>query len=407
MLGVALVVAWFIYRRSVAYEMPGGEVHGAISRQQAAPGAPPALTYGTSSLAWIGGIAVLRIVGDAHAIGAAHGRLLAPWLPPVVRAAAPSIEETVADDGCVRRARPTRCGSTWRWRFIDDGLIDQDRRMVAGMTRGAAASGVELSYEELRPRPGGARRRRALAAQRRGRATTASRTASPSIGAAGAGAGARVDRPHVRAARARRWRRLGDPGRRRSRSPRAGSRGRASAGPAARRGHRRQRAGHRGDGRSGAHQRRPRRRARRGRSRCSRARVLEQAKTLDEAIKLDRDHADARRRGDRGRRRHERQVGGRRAHAEQGDRRAQSEVAGARRRADDERARRAIRRTIARAACCRRGPRRARARSSCARRSPTSRAMAAVLRDQRGARRRAAPARPPRRDRRRPRGARR
>ena len=28
MLGVALIVAWFIYRRSVAYDMPGGEVHG-------------------------------------------------------------------------------------------------------------------------------------------------------------------------------------------------------------------------------------------------------------------------------------------------------------------------------------------------------------------------------------------
>lgn len=148
MLGVAVVVTWFIYRRSVAYEMPGGEVRGAISQQQAGPGAPPALVFGTSSLAWTGGIPVLRIVGDAHVIGAAHGRLLAPWLPAAARAAAPSIEETVGKGGWFG-------GSThgmrldWRWRFVDDGLIDQDRRMVAGMTRGAGESGVDLSYEEL------------------------------------------------------------------------------------------------------------------------------------------------------------------------------------------------------------------------------------------------------------------
>lgn len=148
MLGVAVVVTWFIYRRSVAYEMPGGEVHGEITQVQAGPGAPPALVFGTSSLAWTGGIPVLRVVGDAHAIGAAHGRLLAPWLPAVVRASAPSIAGTVGTGGWFG-------GSThgmrlaWRWRFIDDGLLDPDRRMVAGMTRGADASGVPLSFEEL------------------------------------------------------------------------------------------------------------------------------------------------------------------------------------------------------------------------------------------------------------------
>jgi hypothetical protein len=148
MLGVAVVVAWFIYRRSVTYDMPSGEVGGAISQVQAAPAAPPALVFGSSSLAWTGGIPVLRTTGDAHAIGAAHGRLLAPWLPPVVAAAAPSIERTVGRSGIFG-------GSThamrlaWRWRFVDDGLVDQDRRMVAGMTRGAAASSTELSYDDL------------------------------------------------------------------------------------------------------------------------------------------------------------------------------------------------------------------------------------------------------------------
>jgi isopenicillin-N N-acyltransferase-like protein len=148
MVGVAIIVAWFIYRRSVAYEVPGGEVQGAISSVQTAPGAPPALMYGTSSLTWLGGVPVLRTSGDAHAIGASHGRLLAPWLAAVVRAAKPSIEGTVSDDGMLG-SRTHGMRLAWRWRFIDDGLIDQDRRMVAGMTRGAAASGVELSFDDL------------------------------------------------------------------------------------------------------------------------------------------------------------------------------------------------------------------------------------------------------------------
>lgn len=148
MLGVALVVAWFIYRRSVAYEMPGGEVRGALTQVQSAPGAPPALVYGASSLAWTGAIPVLRVVGDAHAIGAAHGRLLAPVLPGAVRAVRPSVEETVGTSGLFG-GMTHNMRLAWRWRFVDDGMIDQDRRMIAGMTRGAAASGVDLSYDDL------------------------------------------------------------------------------------------------------------------------------------------------------------------------------------------------------------------------------------------------------------------
>jgi hypothetical protein len=148
MLGVAVVVAWFIYRRSVAYDLPAGEVQGEISTAQGAPGAPPALVYGGASLAWVGGVAVLHVAGDAHAIGAAHGRLLGPWLPPIAAAAAPSIAGTVSDDGMLGElTHGVRLA--WRWRYIDDGLIEQDRRMVAGMTRGAAASGVALGYEAL------------------------------------------------------------------------------------------------------------------------------------------------------------------------------------------------------------------------------------------------------------------
>lgn len=148
MLGVAVVVAWFIYRRAVAYEVAPGDVQGEITTAQEVPGAPPVLVHGRASLAWLGGIAVLRVTGDAHAIGAAHGRLLAPWLRPIAAAAAPSITATVSADGFLGGlTHGIRLG--WSWRFVDDGLSDTDRRMVAGLTRGAAASGVALEHDEL------------------------------------------------------------------------------------------------------------------------------------------------------------------------------------------------------------------------------------------------------------------
>ncbi|MBA3820609.1 MAG: hypothetical protein H0X17_17085, partial [Deltaproteobacteria bacterium] len=148
MLGVAVIVAWFIYRRSVAYDLPGGKVAGTITSVQTAPGAPGSLMYGTASLAWSGSIPVLRVTGDAHAIGAAHGRLLAAQLRDMVTAIRPSIDGTVGTSGLLGGATHDM-RLAWRWRFTDDGLVDQDRRMVAGMTRGAEASGVELDYDDL------------------------------------------------------------------------------------------------------------------------------------------------------------------------------------------------------------------------------------------------------------------
>jgi hypothetical protein len=148
LLGVVLVVAWFIYRRSVAYEVPGGEVRGEVVGRQAAPGAPPVLTYNGATLEWHGGIAVLRSQGESHAIGAAHGRLLAPLIAPVIRAAQPSIAATVSDEGWFG-ALTHAMRLAWRWRFIDDGLSDIDRRMIAGVTRGAGASGVAVAFEDV------------------------------------------------------------------------------------------------------------------------------------------------------------------------------------------------------------------------------------------------------------------
>jgi isopenicillin-N N-acyltransferase-like protein len=148
MLGVAAVVAWFIYRRTVAYDMPSGEVQGELTWAPPTSGSPPGLAYGDASLAWLGGIAVLHVAGDAHAIGASHGRLLAPWLRPIAAAMAPSIAGTVSDDGLLGRLTHG-IRLAWRWRLIGDGLVEPDRRMVAGLTRGAAASGVALGYDQL------------------------------------------------------------------------------------------------------------------------------------------------------------------------------------------------------------------------------------------------------------------
>jgi isopenicillin-N N-acyltransferase-like protein len=148
MVGVALVVAWFIYRRSVAYDFPGGVTLGEITESQVAPGARPLLAYNGSTLEWMGGLAVLRASGDAHAIGAAHGRLLAPLLPPMVAAVKPSIEATITDDGWLGHTTHNM-RLAWRWRFVDDGLGESDLRMVAGMTRGAEASGVAVSFDDL------------------------------------------------------------------------------------------------------------------------------------------------------------------------------------------------------------------------------------------------------------------
>jgi isopenicillin-N N-acyltransferase like protein len=148
LLGTVVVVAWFIYRRAVVYEVPAGTVQGEIATSQAVPGGPPTLAYQRATFQWLGGLGVLRVRGDEHAVGAAHGRLLGPQLAKVIAAALPSIEATVPDGGWLGGLTRTM-RLAWRWRFIDDGMSEADRRMIAGMTRGAAASGVALGFADV------------------------------------------------------------------------------------------------------------------------------------------------------------------------------------------------------------------------------------------------------------------
>lgn len=186
LLAAACVVAWFIFERSVTYEPPAGEAGGAVQwteggdRGADAGGGPPAtagalppstgpagaplppaplaadgaarggrgpaLTYRGSRLEWRGGIAVLHLAGSGHALGAAHGRLLAEQVPGAAAVAQHSLDGLVRGSGLWARLTH-QLRVDWRLRFLDDGLGDVDRATVAGMVRGAELP--EERYQQL------------------------------------------------------------------------------------------------------------------------------------------------------------------------------------------------------------------------------------------------------------------
>lgn len=139
----AFVVAWFIYQRSVAYDVPDGEPTAAPVVVEQPAGAPPRLQWADASLAYLGELAVLRARGEPFVIGAAQGRLLAARLPAMARAFQPSLDEIAGRGGWLSGMR-----LDWRLRFVDDGVPEPHRRALAGLVRGARASGVSLSYRD-------------------------------------------------------------------------------------------------------------------------------------------------------------------------------------------------------------------------------------------------------------------
>jgi len=149
LIAAAFIAAWYIYRRAVSYDVPDGTVAGApLVVHQAAPGAAPQLRFGDASLTWVGGLAVLRVHGDPHTVGGAHGRLLGRSVVEVSRPFAPTIDQSVDRGGFLGRlTRGMRIA--WRHRFIDDGIPEDHRRGLAGVVRGAAVTGAELSYSDL------------------------------------------------------------------------------------------------------------------------------------------------------------------------------------------------------------------------------------------------------------------
>jgi len=140
----AFVVAWFIYRRAVSYDVPAGVAPSDPLVIEPANGGPPHLRYGSASLAWAGSIAVLRVAGDAHAIGAAEGRLLAADVAAVGKGFAAPMDFAIGGGALTHGMRVS-----WRYRFLDDGMSEDQRRAIAGMMRGADASGVEIDYQDL------------------------------------------------------------------------------------------------------------------------------------------------------------------------------------------------------------------------------------------------------------------
>ena len=143
----AFIVAWFIYRRSVAYDVPSGEPVAAPIVLEQTAGAGVRLRWADASLAFLGNLTVLRTQGEPFAIGAAQGRLLAARLPAMADALAPSIDALAGNGGWLG-GLTAGMRKDWRLRFIDDGVTEPHRRALAGLTRGAAASGVRLAYAE-------------------------------------------------------------------------------------------------------------------------------------------------------------------------------------------------------------------------------------------------------------------
>ncbi len=143
----AFVVAWFIYRRSVAYEVPSGEPVAAPIELEETAGAGTRLRWADASLSYRNNLVVLRASGEPFAIGAAQGRLLAERLPAMAAAWAPTID-ALAGTGGWFGGWTKGMRKDWRLRFIDDGVTEPHRRALAGLVRGAALSGVSLSYTE-------------------------------------------------------------------------------------------------------------------------------------------------------------------------------------------------------------------------------------------------------------------
>ncbi|HLU65689.1 MAG TPA: C45 family peptidase [Kofleriaceae bacterium] len=139
---LAALAGYFIFRRMVAYDEPSGSSpSGPVVASVGEGGA--SLTWGGCALRHEGGIAVVRLVGGAHTLGACHGRLLGG---AVGRATAPlvgAVEASVPRDGLIAglfhgaRLR-------WRYRLLDDGMPPAQLEEIAGVAHGAG-----VSFEDL------------------------------------------------------------------------------------------------------------------------------------------------------------------------------------------------------------------------------------------------------------------
>jgi hypothetical protein len=91
---------------------------------------------------------VLRISGEAHDLGAATGRLLGGAVTRTSEPLRQAIIDACEATGLVA-SLTDGMRLDWRTRFLDDGMPDRDRRWVAGLVRGANASGARIDYPTL------------------------------------------------------------------------------------------------------------------------------------------------------------------------------------------------------------------------------------------------------------------
>ncbi len=146
---IAGTVSYLIYGRVVSYSEPsGGMPSGPVAvRPAAEAGSSPELAWGECSLSHAGELAVLRLVGKPHTLGACHGRLLgADAVSRVTVSLARTIDETVPDEGLLggmfwgARLR-------WRYRLLDEGIPPEQLAEVGGQVHGAERAGSAPSFE--------------------------------------------------------------------------------------------------------------------------------------------------------------------------------------------------------------------------------------------------------------------
>lgn len=151
LLGVCVLVAYFIYQRAVSYTRPSVSFPDAPLLMSEDSGADTGtrLGFGESSLAYSGTLAVLRTSDSPQHSGMAHGRLLGALVGRASQPFGVNISETVPEGGFFS-SRVFDSRLRWRYRFLDDGIPGHQLVEIAGVLHGARRSaGSAPSYEDF------------------------------------------------------------------------------------------------------------------------------------------------------------------------------------------------------------------------------------------------------------------
>jgi len=146
LVAVAVITATVTFGRLTRYPHPAGDVANA----PLTAGDDGLLRFGAASLERRGRLNVVRVSGTPHAIGAAHGRLLAEAFGPIATSLLPTLDNAISTDGAFGETTLS-WRSRWLYRLIDDGIPGHQLIEHAGAARGAAAASDDLSpgYEAL------------------------------------------------------------------------------------------------------------------------------------------------------------------------------------------------------------------------------------------------------------------